>query len=186
MRSVKKIAQILGVLVVLSALVGCEKDSQMNVDADKVASEVLSQANEPLVNQRATLWVKDVSTAQISKFSLAFVESLTKGKYEDARSFFSKNFQDKYPSEKLEHSFKKILKKTGKNTKVVKDSLIIDKTLVSAEKKGIADIYISVKGRLGLKALYVSLCNDSEQVKICHIGWGTEDSGEDVYAASSV
>lgn len=175
----RRIWQTLGASVVLLMLAGCEQETRPDVDANKVASELVSQANEPLMSQNTQLWARDVTSKKITKFSLSFVDYLTKGKYDDARALFSQGFQERYPAGKLEQKFNRILAKTGKDTKVIESSLIIDKTLISTEKKGIADIYVSVKGDLGLKALYVSLCSESEQVKVCHIGWGTEDSGED-------
>ena len=179
MPSGKSIKQIAGLLTLSLLLFACKekKQAQAQVHSQEVASAIIAQANEPLQSASAES-EKQGNGIQITQLSLKFVNLLIDGKYEQARQLLNPSAQKKYPVEKLQANIKKILKQTGKNPKTAENSLIIDKTLARTDRKGVADVYVSIKGDKGLKALYVNLCSDTEKLQVCHIGWGTEDNGE--------
>ena len=165
-------------LICVLPLSGCPDTQQQNAtNPDQVASAIIAQAIEPLTSSSEQ--ADKEKNQKVTQFSMSFVELLIKKDYKQAQNSLSPLLQKKYTDKKLEENFQNILKKTGKNPKPVPQSMIIDHTMVSTDKNSVADVYLSVKGNKGAKAMYLGLCQiKPTQIKVCHLGWGTEDNGE--------
>jgi hypothetical protein len=176
---IKQSARVIISFICILSLWGCPgTQTQQDNNPHQVASAIMTQASEPLKSNNTADQEKE-QDQKITQVSMNFVELLIKKDYKQAKSVLGPLLQKKYTDKKLEQNFQSILKQTGKNPKPVKQSVIIDKTMMSADKNSVADVYLSIKGNKGAKAMYLGLCNSKPaQIKICHIGWGTEDNGE--------
>ena len=166
-------------LICFLSLSGCPntQEQQNATNPNQIVSAIMTQAAEPLKSSDEQ--ADKEKKQNITQFSMNFVDLLIKKDYKQAQGLLSPLLQKKYTDKKLEQNFQNILKKIGKNPKPVPQSMIIDKAMISADKNSIADVYLSVKGNKGAKAMYLGLCYaKSVQIKVCHLGWGTEDNGE--------
>ncbi len=176
---IKQSARVAVFFICILSLSGCPDNAQTQQDKTphQVASAIMAQAADPLTSSNEK--TNEEKNKEISQFSISFVNMLIKKDYKQAQRQLSPLLQKKYTDQKLEQNFSNILKQTGKNPKPVQQSIIIDKTMMTTDKNSVADVYLSIRGSKGAKAMYLGLCNNqSAQIKICHLGWGTEDSGE--------